>query len=103
MVKILFDDYDIIPTQAKYAGKQADRKEKEAAPSASAGQDKELASKLEKDVAEQGDKVRQLKTDKAEKAVIDVEVKKLIELKKQFSAALGQPEGAVGGKKGKKK
>ena len=59
---------------------------------------------MEKDVAEQGDTVRQLKTDKAEKSVIDIEVKKLIELKKQLAAALGQPEGAaVGGKKGKKK
>ena len=54
-------------------------------------------------MAEQGDKVRLLKTDKAEKAVIDVEVKKLIDLKKQLGVALGQPEVAPGGKKGKKK
>ena len=58
---------------------------------------------MEKQVAEQGDKVRQLKTDKAEKAVIDVEVKKLVDLKKQLGVALGQPEVAPGGKKGKKK
>jgi len=82
----------IAQLKAKYAGKQADRKEKEEAPAAPAGQDKELATKLEKEVAEQGDKVRQLKTDKAEKAVIDVEVKKLIDLKKQHGVALGQPE-----------
>ena len=93
----------IIFPQAKYAGKQADRKEKEEAPAAPAGQDKELATKLEKEVAEQGEKVRQLKTDKAEKAVIDVEVKRLIDLKKQLGVALGQPEVAPGGKKGKKK
>jgi hypothetical protein len=57
---------------------------------------------LEKQVAEQGDKVRQLKTNKVEKAVIDVEVKKLIDLKKQLGVALGQPAGVVTGKKGKK-
>ena len=62
-----------------------------------------MAAKLEKEVTEQGEKVRQLKTDKAEKAVIDQEVKKLIDLKKQLSVALGQPEVAAGGKKGKKK
>jgi methionyl-tRNA synthetase len=87
--------------KAKYAGSQAERKEE--ASTAPTGQDKELASQLEKQVAEQGDRVRQLKTDKAEKAVIDVEVKKLIDLKKQLSSALGQPEVAAGGKKGKKK
>ena len=92
----------ILFPQAKYAGRQADRK-KEETPAAPAGQDKELATKLEKEVAEQGDKVRQLKTDKAEKAVIDVEVKRLIDLKKQLGVALGQPEVAPGGKKGKKK
>ena len=75
----------------------------EETPAAPAGQDKELATKLEKEVAEQGEKVRHLKTDKAEKAVIDVEVKKLIDMKKQLGVALGQTEGATGGKKGKKK
>jgi len=94
--------------KAKYAGKQSDRKEEDVAAAAvppviTGGQDKALATKLEKQVTEQGDKVRQLKTDKAEKAVIDQEVKKLIDLKKQLSVALGQPEVATGGKKGKKK
>ena len=82
-----------------YAGKQADRPSKE-----TGGMDKELASKLEKLVLDQGDKVRQVKTNKEEKAVVDVEVKKLLDLKKQLSAALGQPDSVgPGGKKGKKK
>ena len=89
--------------QVKYAGKQSDRADKEKSP-AIPGQDKEVANQLEKQVAEQGDKIRQLKTNKAEKAMVDVEVKKLLDLKKQLSVALGQPEGAVaGGKKGMKK
>eukprot|EP00092_Neocalanus_flemingeri_P103112 GFUD01131912.1.p1 GENE.GFUD01131912.1~~GFUD01131912.1.p1 ORF type:complete len:917 (+),score=367.75 GFUD01131912.1:349-2751(+) len=100
--------------KAKYAGKQSERGDKEKEKSVPApgkeksppapGQDKELVSQLEKQVAEQGDKVRQVKTNKAEKVLIDVEVKKLLDLKKQLGAALGQPEGAAAGsKKGKKK
>ena len=67
------------------------------------GRDKDLATDLEKQVTEQGERVRKLKTDKAEKTVIDQEVKKLLDLKKQLASALGQPEVAAGGKKGKKK
>ncbi|XP_053401323.1 methionine--tRNA ligase, cytoplasmic-like [Mercenaria mercenaria] len=56
-------------------------------------------------VAEQGNKVRELKTNKAEKVVVDAEVGKLLDLKKQLAVAQGQdPEAAAGGKKkGKKK
>merc|ERR1712096_161650 len=54
----------IAALKAKYAGKQSDRAEKEKSP-ATPGQDKEVANQLEKQVTEQGDKVRQLKTNKA--------------------------------------
>ncbi|RXN29505.1 methionine--tRNA cytoplasmic isoform X1 [Labeo rohita] len=51
---------------------------------------------------QQGIKVRGLKTQKAEKSIIDEEVKKLLELKKQLSLAEGKnPEPAA--QKGKKK
>lgn len=55
----------------------------------------------------QGDVVRKLKTDKAEKSQIDLEVAKLLALKKELALASGvKPEaGKKGGKskKGKKK
>ena len=51
--------------------------------------------------------VRELKTNKAEKSIIDAEVAKLLALKKQLALAQGQdPTPAAGGggkKKGKKK
>ena len=51
--------------------------------------------------------VRELKTSKAEKSLVDVEVAKLLDLKKQLTLAQGQdPASAAGGagkKKGKKK
>jgi len=93
----------IAELKAKYAGKQSDRKEVSAPAVVPDGRDKDLATDLEKQVTEQGDRVRKLKTDKAEKTVIDQEVKKLLDLKKQLASALGQPEVAAGGKKGKKK
>jgi len=93
----------IAELKAKYAGKQSDRKEVSAPAVVPDGRDKDLATDLEKQVTEQGDRVRKLKTDKAEKTVIDQEVKKLLDLKKQLASALGQPEVTAGGKKGKKK
>jgi len=93
----------IAELKAKYAGKQSDRKEESVPAAVPGGRDKDLATDLEKQVTEQGDRVRKLKTDKAEKTVIDQEVKKLLDLKKQLASALGQPEVAAGGKKGKKK
>lgn len=54
----------------------------------------------------QGNKVRDLKTNKAEKVVVDSEVAKLLELKKKLAIAQGQdPDAVIGGgkKKGKKK
>ena len=47
--------------------------------------------------------MRQLKTNKAEKADIDVEVALLLDLKKKLSLASGQPLPQSSGKKGKKK
>ncbi|XP_043939547.1 methionine--tRNA ligase, cytoplasmic [Protopterus annectens] len=46
---------------------------------------------LTEDVAKQGDLVRKLKNQKAEKAQIEVEVKKLLDLKKQLAHAEGKP------------
>ncbi|KAL2091441.1 hypothetical protein ACEWY4_013704 [Coilia grayii] len=64
--------------------------------------DPELAKQLAAAVAEQGDKVRALKAQKAEKAVIGEEVAKLLELKKQLALAEGKnPEPSP--QKGKKK
>jgi len=76
---------------------------KAASPPASGIGDKELVANLEKQISEQGDKVRQLKTNKAEKADIDVEVALLLDLKKKLSLASGQPLPQSSGKKGKKK
>ncbi|MED6254854.1 hypothetical protein ATANTOWER_001199, partial [Ataeniobius toweri] len=66
------------------------------------GSDPENAKQLAKAVAEQGDKVRALKSQKAEKDLITAEVSKLLDLKKQLALAEGKnPEPAP--QKGKKK
>ncbi|KAM9758925.1 methionine--tRNA ligase, cytoplasmic isoform 2-T2 [Menidia menidia] len=66
------------------------------------GADPDKAKQLAKAVTEQGDKVRALKAQKAEKDVITTEVSKLLELKKQLALAEGKsPEPAP--QKGKKK
>ncbi len=94
--------------QEKYKGKQSERGSTQAAapasgaPASGAG-DPALVAGLEAQVAQQGDKVRQLKTSKAEKAVVDVEVKLLLDLKKKLSLASGEPVSQPSGKKGKKK
>uniref|UniRef100_A0A671SDB5 Methionine--tRNA ligase, cytoplasmic n=1 Tax=Sinocyclocheilus anshuiensis TaxID=1608454 RepID=A0A671SDB5_9TELE len=62
----------------------------------------ERAKQLTALVAEQGNKLRGLKAQKADKSVIDDEVEKLLQLKKQLSLAEGKnPEPAA--QKGKKK
>ncbi|XP_064858124.1 methionine--tRNA ligase, cytoplasmic [Oncorhynchus nerka] len=73
-----------------------------AAQTAVNGADAERARELTLAVAEQGEKVRTLKGQKAEKTVIGAEVTKLLELKKQLSLAEGKdPEPVL--TKGKKK
>ncbi|KFU89763.1 Methionine--tRNA ligase, cytoplasmic, partial [Chaetura pelagica] len=64
--------------------------------------DPQLIQVLTEEVAKQGNHVRQLKANKAEKAQVDVEVAKLLELKKQLALAEGKtPEVSV--PKGKRK
>ncbi|XP_061582704.1 methionine--tRNA ligase, cytoplasmic isoform X2 [Cololabis saira] len=66
------------------------------------GVDAEKAKELTKAVTEQGEKVRALKAQKAEKGVITAEVSKLLDLKKQLAVAEGKnPEPSS--QKGKKK
>ena len=62
-------------------------------------------AQLEKDIAAQGDVVRQLKSSKAEKKVVDEAVSKLLVLKKQLTAATGEEQqpAAVGAQGSKKK
>ena len=59
-------------------------------------------AELDGKIKAQGDKVRQLKTDKADKAEIDAAVKSLLELKAEYKAATGKdwkPAPAAGDKK----
>ena len=64
--------------------------------------DPEKAKQLTQAVTEQGEEVRALKAQKAEKAVVTAEVAKLLDLKKQLALAEGKsPEPAP--QKGKKK
>lgn len=58
---------------------------------------------LDKSVQEQGNKIRQLKSQKAEKAVIDAEVATLKDLKAQLAAMDGTPAAADASKKPKEK
>lgn len=64
-------------------------------------------TRLDEEVTKQGNTVRDLKTVKAEKSVVDAEVAKLLDLKKQLALAQGLDPGAAapssGKKKGKKK
>ncbi|XP_076642990.1 glutamyl-prolyl-tRNA synthetase [Halictus rubicundus] len=55
-----------------------------------ASKDKLNADQLSENVQKQGDKVRQLKSSKADKNVVDQEVKLLLKLKADFKAATGQ-------------
>ncbi|XP_008937665.1 PREDICTED: methionine--tRNA ligase, cytoplasmic, partial [Merops nubicus] len=64
--------------------------------------DPQLIQELTEKVAKQGNHIRQLKANKAEKAQVDTEVAKLLELKKQLALAEGKtPEVLV--PKGKRK
>ena len=105
-------DQNLLLFKERYKGKQSERKDKEKTPAPAAVApaapgagpvDAALVSSLEQQVAEQGDKVRQLKGNKAEKAAVDAEVALLLDLKKKLSLASGQPLQQPSGKKGKKK
>lgn len=48
------------------------------------------SASLDKDIREQGDKIRQLKQSKADKGIITAEVNKLLKLKEAFKTASGQ-------------
>ncbi|CAK8691401.1 unnamed protein product [Clavelina lepadiformis] len=65
--------------------------------------DKEDEAKIEADIANQGNVVRKMKAEKAEKADIDKEVTKLLELKKKLALSRGEDPNkkSKGGKKKK--
>jgi len=63
--------------------------------------DSQVAGNLKSQIDAQGNKVRQLKTDKAEKEIIDAEVKTLLALKAEYKALTGEDVGGSG-KKSKK-
>ncbi|XP_014470889.1 PREDICTED: bifunctional glutamate/proline--tRNA ligase [Dinoponera quadriceps] len=52
--------------------------------------DKEAAERISQEIEKQGDKVRSLKSSKAEKSVVDQEVKTLLSLKNDYKNATGQ-------------
>merc|ERR1739844_347930 len=91
--------------KAKYQGKQSERgdtaKAAEVAAAPAAKAEAGIIAELEAQVAAQGNKVREVKASKAEKSLVDAEVKLQLELK--LAAAQGTPAAASGGKKGKKK
>ncbi|XP_048579966.1 methionine--tRNA ligase, cytoplasmic isoform X2 [Nematostella vectensis] len=94
--------------KAKYAGKKAPSKAKPSAtpsstPAPGAASPATIEA-LQAEVTQQGEKVRSLKTNKAEKAVIDAEVTRLLELKKKLSLAEGKDpnQPSTGGKSKKK-
>ncbi|XP_046333263.2 methionine--tRNA ligase, cytoplasmic-like [Haliotis rufescens] len=61
----------------------------------------EEIERLTQEVAKQGNEVRELKGQKAEKALIEAAVNKLLDLKKQLTKAQGGEPPAAGKKKGK--
>ena len=71
-------------------------------PGAAGGATEDKGAEVDGKIKAQGDKVRQLKTDKAEKAEIEAAVKTLLELKAEYKAATGKdwkPPAAGGEKK----
>ncbi|XP_037079288.1 bifunctional glutamate/proline--tRNA ligase-like, partial [Pollicipes pollicipes] len=81
------DGHSKEPTSSAKAAKAAPAQKTGASPPATAPAS---ASQLHERIAAQGDKVRQLKTDKADKVAVDAEVKTLLALKAEFKAAAGQ-------------
>ncbi|XP_055687754.1 methionine--tRNA ligase, cytoplasmic [Lutzomyia longipalpis] len=87
----------------KYGGQQFGNEKPEKLQKAADPQPSNLSiGDLEKAIAEQGEKVRQLKAS-AEKAVWQPEVEKLLALKKQLAVSTGQPENDSAKNKKKKK
>merc|ERR1719505_149457 len=81
--------------KAKYQGKQSERgsapEAEKAATAPAVKADAGKIAELEAEVAAQGGKVREAKASKAEKSVVDAEVKLLLELKQKLAAAQGTP------------
>ena len=78
-----------------YSGQQSDRNKGKPT--------EEEIKALEGDISKQGDVVRQLKANKAEKSIIDAEVAKLLDLKKKLSLATGANPNDTSAKKKIKK
>ncbi|XP_028176463.1 bifunctional glutamate/proline--tRNA ligase [Ostrinia furnacalis] len=76
------------------ANKPKPQETKSASPPAMNGAPEGKALELAAAVAKQGDLVRDLKAKKADKASIDAEVKKLLDLKAQYQAETGTPYAA---------
>merc|ERR1719341_1426192 len=76
------------------------QKEKKSPPPASAEVKSGPGAELDAKIASQGDTVRKLKAEKADKASVDAAVKTLLELKAEYKAATGsdwKPAAAPGG------
>ncbi|XP_041970133.1 bifunctional glutamate/proline--tRNA ligase [Aricia agestis] len=81
----------LLELKAKYKAATGQEWKPGAAPAAAAPttQSNDDVAKVLSQIAAQGDKVRKLKGDKADKATIDVEVKNLLNLKAQYKALTG--------------
>ncbi|XP_077996837.1 methionine--tRNA ligase, cytoplasmic-like isoform X2 [Glandiceps talaboti] len=113
--KPLFDkieDSKVAELRKKYAGKQTERDNPSTPAAATKPVSKPVSNstpvmgnveELTELVTKQGDIVRKLKTEKADRLKIDAEVQKLLELKKQLALAKGEDPSAPSGGKGKKK
>ncbi|XP_050354067.1 bifunctional glutamate/proline--tRNA ligase [Nymphalis io] len=79
---------DATTKEANKAAAVQDKKPKSQTPVSQESDDSKVALLLVQ-IAAQGDKVRRIKAEKADKGVIDVEVKNLLNLKAQFKAITG--------------
>ena len=105
----MLPEYRLMNFHSRFAGTQKDQEERKkqeatpppaaaAPPAPSRGQaaaSPEEVAALTQKVTEQGDKVRQLKTSKAEKSAIDKAVAELLNLKKQLCLAEGKDANAA--------
>ena len=105
----MLPEYRLMNFHSRFAGTQKDQEERKkqeatpppaaaAPPAPSPGQaaaSPEEVAALTQKVTEQGDKVRQLKTSKAEKSAIDKAVAELLNLKKQLCLAEGKDANAA--------